>query len=130
MKPRVAKGRADWIILTSKYLVARSNLSENERKAARASNIEVQGLKNEVQQLRQELQSMRNPNQRYFNPNQQYRYNSQPYSYQQPYNNISKDILTAQAKMINAQRDVEIAQLKGLAEQNRKKTYVQTYNKL
>ena len=85
MKPRVAKGRADWIILTSKSLVARSNLSENERKAARASNIEVQGLKSEVQQLRQELQSMRNPNQRYFNPNQQYRYNSQPYSYQQPY---------------------------------------------
>ena len=43
MKPRVAKGRADWIILTRKSLVARSNLSENDRKAARASNIEVQG---------------------------------------------------------------------------------------
>ena len=66
MKPRVAKGRADWIILTRKSLVARSNLSENDRKAARSSNIEVQGLKSEVQQLRQELQSMRNPNQRLF----------------------------------------------------------------
>ncbi|MEL0246751.1 MAG: hypothetical protein VW954_06025 [Alphaproteobacteria bacterium] len=78
MKPRVAKGRADWIILTSKSLVARSNLSENDRKAARTSNIEVQGLKSEVQQLRQELQSLRSPN-------QQFRYNAQPYPYQQPY---------------------------------------------
>ena len=50
--------------------------------------------------------------------------NMPPYQqppYQRPYNNISKDMLTAQAKMINAQRDVEIAQLKGLAEENRKK---------
>ena len=52
MKPRVAKGRVDWIILTRTALVARSNLSENERRAARSSNIEVQGLKNEVQQLK------------------------------------------------------------------------------
>ncbi len=85
MKPRVAKGRVDWIILTRKSLVARSDLSENDRRAARSSNIEVQGLKSEVQQLRQELQSMKNPNQRYVYPNQQYRYNTQPYPYQQPY---------------------------------------------
>ena len=65
MKPKIAKGRADWIILTSRSLVARSNLSENDRKAARASNIEVQGLKSEVQQLRQELQSLRSPNQQF-----------------------------------------------------------------
>ena len=86
MKPRVAKGRVDWIILTRKSLVARSDLSENDRRATvRSSNIEVQGLKSEVQQLRQELQSMKNPNQRYVYPNQQYRYNTQPYPYQQPY---------------------------------------------
>ena len=37
MKPRVAKGRVDWIILTRKSLVARSDLSENDRRAARSS---------------------------------------------------------------------------------------------
>ena len=58
MKPRIAKGRADWIVLTKAALVARSNLSENERRTARSSNIEVQGLRSEVQQLRQELQSL------------------------------------------------------------------------
>ena len=78
MKPRVAKGRADWIVLTKRALVARSNISESDRRAARSSNIEVQGLKSEVQQLRQELQSLKNPN-------QQYRYNTQPYPYPQPY---------------------------------------------
>ena len=78
MKPRIAKGRADWIVLTKSALVARSNLSENERRTARSSNIEVQGLRSEVQQLRQELQSLKNPN-------QQYRYNTQPYPYPQPY---------------------------------------------
>ena len=34
-------------------------------------------------------------------------------------------MITARAKMINAQRDVEIAQLKGLAEQNKKKQSVE-----
>jgi len=46
-------------------------------------------------------------------------------SFQQPYNNISKDMLTAKAKMINAQRDIEIAQLKGLAEQTIKKQSIE-----
>lgn len=79
MRPRVAKGRVDWIILTRKSLVARSNLSESDRKSARSSNIEVQGLKSEVQQLRQELQSLKG------GPGQQYRYSAQPYPYPQPY---------------------------------------------
>tara|TARA_Y100000022_G_scaffold195434_1_gene201106 strand:- start:16 stop:1074 length:1059 start_codon:yes stop_codon:yes gene_type:complete len=79
MRPRVAKGRVDWIILTGKSLIARSNLSESDRKSARSSNIEVQGLKSEVQQLRQELQSLKG------GPNQRYRYNTQPYPYPQPY---------------------------------------------
>ena len=87
-RPRVAKGRVDWIILTNKSLKARSNISESQRKLARSSNIEVQGLKNEVEQLRQELRSLRSPNQRYQYPPQGNVYNRQtniqPYGYQYP----------------------------------------------
>ncbi len=88
-RPRVARGRVDWIILTNKSLIARSNISESQRNLARSSNIEVQGLKNEVEQLRQELRSIRNPNQRYQYPPQGNTYNRQtniqPYGYQYPY---------------------------------------------
>ena len=87
-RPRVARGRVDWIILTNKSLIPRTNISENQRKLARSSNIEVQGLKNEVEQLRQELRSLRNPNQRYQYPPQGNVYNRQtnvqPYGYQYP----------------------------------------------
>ena len=87
-RPRIARGRVDWIILSNKSLIARSNISESQRKLARSSNIEVQGLKNEVEQLRQELRSLRNPNQRYQYPPQGNVYNRQtniqPYGYQYP----------------------------------------------
>ena len=75
MKPRVAK-EADWIVLTRKSLVARSN-SQKMIEVPLDLNRSPR-LKSEVQQLRQELQSLRSPN-------QQYRYNAQPYPYQQPY---------------------------------------------
>ena len=87
-RPRVAKGRVDWIVLSDKSLIPRANISESQRKMARSSNIEVQGLKNEVEQLRQELRSLRNPNQRYQYPTQGNVYNRQtnvqPYGYQYP----------------------------------------------
>ena len=101
LRPRIAKGRVDWIVLSNKSLIPRANISESQRKLARSSNIEVQGLKNEVEQLRQELRSLRSPNQRYQYPPQgnvynrqtniqpngyQYRYPSPyPYPYQYPY---------------------------------------------
>ena len=89
LRPRIAKGRADWIILSNKSLVPRGDISESQRTLARSSNIEVQGLKNEVEQLRQELRSLRNPNQRYQYPPQGNIYNRQtniqPYGYQYPY---------------------------------------------
>ncbi len=105
LKPRIAKGRVDWIVLSNKSLIPRADISESQRKLARSSNIEVQGLKNEVEQLRQELRSLRSPNQRYQYPPQgnvynrqtniqpygyQYRYPSPypyPYPYPQPYQN-------------------------------------------
>ena len=103
LKPRIAKGRVDWIVLSNKSLIPRTDISESQRKLARSSNIEVQGLKNEVEQLRQELQSLRSPNQRYQYPPQGNVYNRQtntqpngyqyrypypyPYPYPQPYQN-------------------------------------------
>ena len=107
LRPRIAKGRVDWIVLSNKSLIPRADISESQRKLARSSNIEVQGLKNEVEQLRQELRSLRSPNQRYQYPPQgnvynrqtniqpygyQYRYPSPypypyPYPYNQPYQN-------------------------------------------
>ena len=57
MRPAISKGRGDWVVLTPKSLSPRSALTENERRTAASSNIEVQGLRNELQQLRQELQT-------------------------------------------------------------------------
>ena len=89
LRPRIAKGRADWIVLANNALIARSRLTENERKMARSSNIEMQGLKNELQQLKQELRSIRNPNQNYQYGNQGgYPYAGPPptpYPYPYPY---------------------------------------------
>ncbi len=89
LRPRVARGRVDWIVLSNKSLIPRADISESQRKLARSSNIEVQGLKNEVEQLRQELRSLRNPNERYQYPPQGNVYNRQtnvqPYGYQYPY---------------------------------------------
>ena len=99
VRPRIAKRRADWIVLTRNSLVARGGLTENERKMARSSNIEMQGLRDELQQLKKELRSMRNPNQMYNQYGNRaytgYPQNMQPqppypyyqYRYPQPYQN-------------------------------------------
>ena len=84
VRPKAAKGRADWVILTSKALTPRQALTDSERKLARASNIEMQGLKDELRQLKQDLQTMRGPY-------QQGPYMNSPYQYgavqRQPYQN-------------------------------------------
>ena len=84
VRPRAAKGRADWVILTSKALTPRQALTDSERKLARASNIEMQGLKQELQQLKQDIQTMRGPY-------RQTPYMNSPYQYgavqRQPYPN-------------------------------------------
>ena len=77
-RPKSAKGRKDWIVLTNKSLVSRSNLTEQQKQSAYSSNIEVQDLRNELQSLRQELRMMKQPNQGYYNPYNNYQ-NRQPY---------------------------------------------------
>lgn len=71
-RPREAKGRSDWLVFSKKALVARPNLTGNQKAYASGRNIQVQGLRDEVKQLRQELQNIqRNPYQTY-NPPQGY----------------------------------------------------------
>tara|TARA_B100000963_G_scaffold338584_1_gene335575 strand:+ start:465 stop:1484 length:1020 start_codon:yes stop_codon:yes gene_type:complete len=82
-RPKEAKGRADWLVFTSKALQARDDLSADQRKFATGANIQVQGLRDEVQQLRQELQSLRNPGQSGVYGYPQYQYGRVP-PYQQP----------------------------------------------
>tara|TARA_Y100000589_G_C27173851_1_gene637901 strand:- start:1537 stop:2541 length:1005 start_codon:yes stop_codon:yes gene_type:complete len=80
LRPQAAKGRKDWIVLTSKSLMRRPNLTEQQKQSAYSSNIEVQDLRNELQSLRQELRMMKQPNQaRYYNPYNNYQ-NRQPYN--------------------------------------------------
>ncbi len=98
-RPRTAKGRSDWLVLTNKSLSPRDTLTQNERRSAYNSNIEVQDLRRELQSLKQELRNIRQPNfsQQYYNPYNNYQnrppYNAPqqnyPYGYynQQPYQN-------------------------------------------
>ncbi len=83
VRPKIARGRADWVVLTRQALKARAPLTPAQKQMAKATNIEVEGLRNELQQLKRELQTMRG------SPKQNYYY-QQPYygnrqQYQQPY---------------------------------------------
>ena len=71
-RPREAKGRSDWLVFSRKALVARPNLTTDQKTFASGRNIKVQSLRDEVKQLRQELQNIKqNPYQTY-NPPQGY----------------------------------------------------------
>ncbi len=85
VRPAISKGRGDWVVLTPKSLSPRSALTENERRTATSSNIEVQGLRNELQQLRQELQTLKKPTQQL--PYGYYQYGNTPQyqNYPSPY---------------------------------------------
>ena len=83
VRPKIARGRADWVVLTRQALIARAPLTPAQKQMAKATNIEVEGLRNELQQLRQELQTIQR------SPNQNYQF-QQPYygnrqRFQQPY---------------------------------------------
>lgn len=58
-RPKGAKGRADWLVFTTKSLKPRSSLNRNTREIATRSNIEVQSLSSEVKQLRRELNQIK-----------------------------------------------------------------------
>ena len=83
VRPKIARGRADWVVLTRQALIARAPLTPAQKQMAKATNIEVEGLRNELQQLRQELQTI----QRSSNQNYQYQkpYYGNRQQYQQPY---------------------------------------------
>ncbi len=124
MKPRIAKGRADWIVLTNNSLIARSRLTENEKSMARSSNIEMQGLRNELQQLKKELRSMRNPNQNYQYGNRggypnvsppptPYPY-PYPYPYPPPYQNPNQYYPVPNKQRINPNRELTFKSLENM----------------
>ena len=82
-RPKQAKGRIDWLVLTNKALKNRSKISERDKDLARRSTIEVQSLHSEVSKLRNELKSLQNSN----NYNQNYPPNYQyPPNYRYPQN--------------------------------------------
>ena len=81
-RPKQARGRIDWLVFSSKALQPRGNISENDRKVAYRSNIQVQGLRNELRQLKSELRNIKN--------NQ---YQQQPYTYPNQYRAPQQQIL-------------------------------------
>ncbi|MDC3091572.1 hypothetical protein OA848_04210 [Rickettsiales bacterium] len=83
-RPKEAKGRIDWLVLTNKALRNRSRISEKDRTLAQRSTIEVQSLHDEVSKLRNELKSLQSNN--YSNQNFYPNYKNPPnYGYQQNY---------------------------------------------
>ena len=59
-RPKEAKNRVDWLVFTSKALVSRGPVTDQERRLAYRGNIEVQNVRDELNKLKAELRNFKN----------------------------------------------------------------------
>lgn len=110
-RPKEAKGRKDWLVFTSKALQARGPLSIEDRRLARSSNIEVEGLRSELNILKQEIRNIRqNPYGRVYQQPSQYYLPPRipPYGY---YPNAGSNYPVQQNPQINQQLPIAKKQI-------------------
>ncbi len=59
-RPKEAKNRIDWLVFTSKALVSRGPVTNQERRLAYRGSIEVQNVRDELNKLKAELRNFKN----------------------------------------------------------------------